>query len=49
MKAFAEAYEKLVDQQPIKCIKSGTEFAAVCHPDLVFVDVGQLKAHRLDT
>ncbi|TFY54047.1 hypothetical protein EVJ58_g9090 [Rhodofomes roseus] len=37
-KAFANAYEKLVNLQPVSCVKTEVEIKTTCSPDLVVVD-----------
>ncbi|KZT72409.1 glycosyltransferase family 1 protein [Daedalea quercina L-15889] len=36
--AFADAYEKLVNLQPVRCVKTETEIETTCSPDVVLVD-----------
>ncbi|KAH9828759.1 uncharacterized protein C8Q71DRAFT_719010, partial [Rhodofomes roseus] len=36
--AFANAYEKLVNLQPVSCVKTEAEIKTTCCPDLVVVD-----------
>ncbi|KAH9927773.1 uncharacterized protein B0H18DRAFT_1118302 [Fomitopsis serialis] len=35
---FADAYEKLVNLQPVMCVKTQTEIETTCSPDVVLVD-----------
>ncbi|KAH9833566.1 uncharacterized protein C8Q71DRAFT_860354 [Rhodofomes roseus] len=38
LNAFADAYEKLVNLQPVRCVKTETDIESVCSPDAVLVD-----------
>lgn len=39
MDLFAEAYQRVVDEQPITCAATGKEFSAVIPPDTIVMDV----------
>lgn len=43
--AFADAYEKLVNLQPVRCVKTEAEITTVRSPDVVLVDVSLAADH----